>query len=93
MLLSSLGLVEPAQPDITLSGLNPFELRQSRIEANQGGTHLNDTPWMYMSTHAEKNVHPHLSLYRCIYRIYIIIFIYIYMSVCIRLQAHTPIQT
>lgn len=40
MLLSRLGLVELTQPDITLSGLNPFELRQSRIEANQGGTDL-----------------------------------------------------
>lgn len=29
MLLSRLGLVELTQPDITLSGLNPFELRQS----------------------------------------------------------------
>lgn len=28
MLLSRLGLVELTQPDITLSGLNPFELRQ-----------------------------------------------------------------
>lgn len=30
MLLSRLGLVELTQPDITLLGLNPFELRQSR---------------------------------------------------------------
>lgn len=64
MLLSSLGLVELTQPDITLSGLNPFELRQGRVEANRGGTHLKDTPWMYVYTCREKkNVYLSLSLF------------------------------
>lgn len=39
MLLSRLGLVELTQPDITLSGLNPFELRQSREAQISKHTH------------------------------------------------------
>lgn len=51
MLLSRLGLVELTQPDITLSGLNPFELRQSR-EA-QISKHI------HACTHICACTHPH----------------------------------
>lgn len=51
MLLSKLGLVEPTQPDITLSGLNPFELRQSG-EAQISKTHTRVHPCAHTHTHA-----------------------------------------
>lgn len=49
MLLSRLGLVELTQPDITLSGLNPFELRQSR-EA-QISKHIHTSAYTLSGTH------------------------------------------
>ena len=55
MLLSRLGLVELTQPDITLSGLNPFELRQSR-EA-QISKHIHTHAHTLTHTHTHTHAH------------------------------------
>lgn len=89
MLLSRLGLVELTQPDITLSGLNPFELRQSR-EA-QISKHIHARAHTYVHAHTHTNAlkgkhYMQLNMHLCIApppthtRAYVFIDIYLYLS-------------
>lgn len=88
MLLSRLGLVELTQPDITLSGLNPFELRQSR-EA-QISKHIHARTHICACTHPHERIKRealHATEYAPVHcppdthtRAYVFIDIYLYLS-------------